>query len=122
MIENGTYPAYSAWRDNEADRAEDAANLFGAYLIQHCRAEAIKSVHAATSSEARQVVEEAVDAALHGVMHLLEGFWALPAGGGLRTEFALHVNVFEGEKRVESQAISPCKLDLPIGYWSWLEK
>ena len=122
MIENGAYPAHAEWRENQIDRAEDAAKLFGAYLIQHCRAAAIKSIPEAASSETRHAVEKAVDLALHNAMDLLEGYWPLPAGNGLLTEFALHVNVFDGERLVESQVLSPCKLDLPIAYWSWLEQ
>jgi hypothetical protein len=110
---------YPDWREDAIDRAEDAAYLFGYYLILHCRAEALKKA-ADASPETRQAVEEAVDLALHNAMDLLEGFWKTPAGEDCTAEFALQVNIRDKDRKmVESQAISPCKLDLPIGYWVW---
>lgn len=122
MIEKGDHPAYEGWRTDEADRQEDAASLFGLYLMRHCRSEAINGVPPGASVEVRRAVEEAVDTALHNVMDLLEGFWPLPAGKDLWAEFALHINVFREDALVESQAVSPGKIDLPIGYWSWVEQ
>ncbi|MEO8670561.1 MAG: hypothetical protein ABI411_04540 [Tahibacter sp.] len=64
---------------------------------------------------------KAVDVALHNAMDLLEGFWRLPAGGAHTMELALHVNIRSGERIIESLAVSPAKMDLPIGYWSWCD-
>ncbi|HEX2220639.1 MAG TPA: hypothetical protein VHG35_17710 [Gemmatimonadales bacterium] len=122
MIENGDHPAYEGWRTNPADRQEDAANLFGLYLMRHCRSEAIDEVPAGASAEVRRAVEKGVDAALHNVMDLLEGYWSLPAGKDLRAELALHVDVFREDALVESQSVSPGQIDLPIGYWAWVER
>ena len=62
-----------------------------------------------------------MDIALHNVMDLLEGFWCTEAGPGQRVEYALSVcvKVASGEETVERIDISPCMLDLPIGYWKW---
>jgi hypothetical protein len=122
MVEDGKYPAHDQWRKDETDREEDAANLFSLYLIRHCRTVAIKSVSDSSDTETKEAVEKAVDLALHNVMDLLEGFWPLSAGNDLRAEFELRVNVFKENALIESQSISPCKIDLLIGYWSWLEK
>jgi hypothetical protein len=105
-------------------RAEDAAYTFGYYLIQHCRAEALKTVQSgalANSSEELQTqVAAAVDVALHNVMDLLEGFWRTQAGPNHTAEFALAVCVKDPSRAViERIDISPCLLDLPIGYWKW---
>ena len=114
---------YRDWRIGEFDRPEDAAYLFGYYLIRHCRAEALATVPEDASPEMRAAVEKAVDAALHNVCDLLEGFWPLDAGSGNRISLALGVQVHDAEGRViETVEISPCKLDLPIGYWKWAQE
>ena len=115
------YPCFEAWREDETDRAEDAANLFGLHLIRHCRQDALRSV-ASAGAEGRRAAEQAVDMALHGAMALLEGFWHLPAGEGLSAELVLRIDITRDGELVESQEISPSKLDLPMGYWSWVEK
>ena len=122
MIEKGDHPAYERWRTDQADREEDAAYLFGLYLMRHCRREAINEVPPGASVEVRRAVENAVDTALHNVMDLLEGYWPLPAGKGLMAEFALHINVFRDHDLVESQSVSPARVDLPVGYWAWVEQ
>ena len=90
---------YEEWRTKKSDRAEDAAWLFGYYLIRHCRAEALENIPANSSPELKEAVNKAVDTALHNVTDLLEGFWKLPAGDGYTA-----------------------KLDLPIGYWAWCDE
>lgn len=115
---------YEEWRKEPIDRAEDAASNFGFYLMAHCRAEALKKIAArplpATKDEFDAAVIEAVDTALHNVADLLEGFWVTHAGPKHRTEFALAVRVKdESREVVESIEVSPCLLDLPIGYWGW---
>jgi hypothetical protein len=58
--------------------------------------------------------------ALHNVMDLLEGFWPLESGASHSVEYVLQVRVRDASgKAVESIDLSPCKLDLPIGYWKW---
>ncbi|WP_218938705.1 hypothetical protein [Oleiharenicola lentus] len=92
--------------------------------MMHCRAEALKKVASssapATKAELDAVVADAVDTALHNVADLLEGFWITHAGAKHRTEFALAVRVKDEEgKIIERIDVSPCLVDLPIGYWSW---
>ncbi|MGS5088008.1 hypothetical protein ACVC7V_16105 [Hydrogenophaga sp. A37] len=113
--------SYEQWRADNAGRAEDAANLFGQYLVEHCRNKAIATAPADSSEETRAAVVRAVDEALHNVTDLLEGFWPLPAGDGCMAELALNVNIVRDGRLFETQPISPGKLDLPIGYWSWIE-
>ena len=58
----------------------------------------------------------------HNVMDLLEGFWRTEAGPNHTAEFALSVCVKDASqdgKVGERINISPCLLDLPIGYWKW---
>ena len=111
---------HDAWRKSGADREEDAASLFGYYLIKYCREEALGKVKSA-SVVSRSVVVEAVDTALHNVMDLLEGFWPLDAGSGKQLELALHVLVTEQGQTTEDVQVSPSQIDLPIGYWAWVE-
>lgn len=114
---------YPDWRAGEFDRAEDAAYLFGYYLIRHCRDEAMATLPPNASADIRAAVEKAVDIALHNVCDMLEGFWPLDAGPGHRTALALGVQVRDAQDEViETQYISPCKLDLPIGYWKWAQE
>ena len=111
------------WREQPIDREEDAAYTFGYHLIIHCRDEAMAKLPANASPEMRAAVEKAVDVALHNVNDMLEGFWKLDAGPGHSVELALVVRVVDSDgKLVESQEISPCKLDLPIGYWKWAKE
>jgi hypothetical protein len=116
---------YPEWRIASIDRAEDAAYTFGYHLMRHCRAEALKTVESAgvpaTAGEMREQVAKAVDTALHNVMDLLEGFWRTEAGSGHRVEYALSVCVKDSgeDQTLERIDISPCMLDLPIGYWKW---
>jgi hypothetical protein len=111
---------YDAWRTAAADREEDAASLFGHYLITHCREAALAKLKPATVASCPDAVD-AVDIALHNVMDLLEGFWPLDAGGGKHLELALHVLVTEEGHTVEDVQVSPSQIDLPIGYWAWVE-
>jgi hypothetical protein len=54
-------------------------------------------------------------------MDLLEGFWPLDAGSGKQLELALHVLVTEQGQTAEDVQVSPSQIDLPIGYWAWVE-
>jgi hypothetical protein len=124
MSDASTPRPYEQWRTGSADRGEDAAHTFGYYLMQYCRAEALKRIQSAsvpaTAEEFRAQVEKAVDTALHNVMDLLEGFWRTEAGSQHTAEFALSVRVMDASrKEVERVDISPSLLDLPIGYWKW---
>jgi hypothetical protein len=111
---------YSEWRNDPNDRAEDAAYTFGHHLIVHCRDDAMARIPADASRETKALVEESVDLARHNVMDLLEGFWDLPSGDAHSVEYVLQVRVRDASgTEVESIAISPAKLDLPIGYWKW---
>jgi hypothetical protein len=115
--------SYPDWRTGVFDRAEDAAYLFGYYLIRHCRDEAMATLPASAPPDLSAAVEKAVDIALHNVCDLLEGFWPLSAGAGLKMSLALGVQILNAKNElVETQAISPCKLDLPIGYWKWAKE
>ena len=124
MSDKTTPRPYEQWRANAADREEDAAYTFAFYLMQHCRAEALKEVQSApmlvTRKQHQKQVEAAVDTALHNVMALLEGFWPMEAGPNHRAAFALSVCVSDmSRKPVERIDISPSRIDLPIGYWKW---
>ncbi len=111
---------FPEWRIDCFDRLEDAAYTFGYFLIKHCRDEAMGTLAEDASPEVRAAVEKAVDAALHNVCDLLEGFWPLESGSEQRVSLVLGVQVSDSAgKVVETQEISPCKLDLPIGYWKW---
>lgn len=122
-MDNSSLPRdYPNWRANEWDRAEDAAYLFGNYLILHCRDKALATVPPDASPDVKDAVEKAVDTALHNLCDLLEGFWPLEAGPNHRISLALGVQVRDvDDSVVETVEISPCKLDLPIGYWKWAQ-
>ncbi|QDU18899.1 hypothetical protein [Urbifossiella limnaea] len=108
------------WRTGQFDRPEDAAHTFGYFLIKHCRDEALATVAADASPEARSAVEKAVDTALHNVCDLLEGYWPLESGAAHRVSLVLGVQVRDSQNQIiETQDISPAQLDLPIGYWIW---
>jgi hypothetical protein len=124
MPNSETPRPYEQWRAASFDRAEDAAYTFGYHLMQHCRAEALKvtmsSAVPASAEEFHTHVAAAVDKALHNVMDLLEGFWPTQAGPNHHVAYALSVCVSDmNEKPVERIDISPCLLDLPIGYWKF---
>jgi hypothetical protein len=124
MSDSSTPRPYEEWRTGSADRGEDAAYTFAYYLMRHCRAEAMKRIQsgpAPTTTEDFQAQgAAAVDVALHNVMALLEGFWRAEAGPNHTAEFALSVCVKDARRTiVERIDISPCLLDLPIGYWKW---
>lgn len=113
---------FPEWRPDEFDRAEDAAYAFGHDLIVRCRDEALTTVPPDASATTRVAIEKAVDAALHNVMDLLEGFWQVPSGPHHRLSYVLQVRVENDDGEVvETQEIAPCKLDLPIGYWKWAQ-
>ncbi len=124
-MSNSTQPrSYDEWRPDRVDRAEDAAYTFGYDLIKHCRAAVLKEFEATqvpkTPEELRAIVEGAVDAALHNLCDLLEGFWPMTAGPDHKVEYALAVCVRDTSgSLLERTDISPCLLDLPIGYWKW---
>jgi hypothetical protein len=124
MSASNTPKPYEEWRKTPIDRAEDAAYTFGYHLMQHCRAEALKAIQKAeapkTVEEFRTQATAAVDTALHNVMDLLEGFWPTKAGPNHQVAYALSVCVSDANmKPVERIDISPCLLDLPIGYWKF---
>jgi hypothetical protein len=111
---------FAEWRAKAIDREEDAAYAFGYQLMVHCRDEAMATLPADASPETKAAVEEAVDTALHNLNDMLEGFWKLEAGPEHSIELVLGVRVHDAKRNVvEKLEISPCKLDLPIGYWKW---
>lgn len=111
---------YSEWRADPIDRAEDAAYTFGYHLIAHCRDEALAEIPSDAPEDLRKIVEKAVDTALHNVNDMLEGFWKLEAGPSHTIELVLGVRVHsEDGEPIETLEISPCELDLPVGYWKW---
>ena len=67
------------------------------------------------------VAVEAVDLALHNMMDLLEGYWRLGAGAGKQLQLALHILVTKEEQTVEDVQVSPSQMDLPIGFWGWVD-
>jgi hypothetical protein len=124
MSASDTPRPFEEWRTGKGDRAEDAAYTFAYDLMQHCRTEALKKSETAevpgSAEEFRGHVTEAVDTALHNVMALLEGFWPIQAGPNHRVTYTLSVCVSDMSRAaVEKVDISPCLIDLPIGYWKW---
>ena len=92
--------------------------------MRHCRDEALQVVSDKSCPQSQDefiaAVAEAVDIALHNVTDLLEGYWKTMAGPDNGVEYVLSVRVTNNEcKPVESIEISPCLIDLPIGYWKW---
>ena len=80
------------------------------------------SVPKSASPKTVAAVEKAVDRALHNVCDMLEGFWRLEAGAKHSIALALGIEVQdESGETVETLQISPCKQDLPIGYWKWAQ-
>jgi hypothetical protein len=121
MSESNQPRPYDEWRSDPTDRAEDAAYTFGADLIMHCRAEALKKIGATqmptNSDELRTVVEKSVDTALHNVLDLLEGFRRTDSGPNHRVEYALSVCVKDAKRSlVERIDISPSI----VGLTNWL--
>lgn len=113
---------FAQWRCDANDRSEDAAYAFGFHLITHCRDEVLSTLPDDATPETLAAVEKAVDGALHNVCDMLEGFWRLEAGPRHSIALALHVEVQnEDGETVETQRISPCQHDLPIGYWKWAQ-
>jgi hypothetical protein len=115
---------YDDWRRSPVDRAEDAAYVFGYHLMEHCRAEALKEIDGKrlpeNPAQLQEYVEAAVDTALHNVVDLLEGFFDPRAGPEHQVSYSLSVCVSDqAGNSVEQIQISPCLLDLPIGYWKW---
>ena len=115
---------FEEWRTDKFRRAEDAAYTFGYHVMQHCRLEALKEIEASdvpkSPEEFRERVTTVLDTALHNVMDLLEGFWDTQAGPNHRVAYTLSVCVSDmSHTPVERVDISPCLLDLPIGYWKW---
>lgn len=124
MSASDTPRPFEEWRQAPSDRAEDAAYTFGYHLMEHCRSEALKRVEAAplptSEEEFREQTAAAVDTALHNVTALLEGFWPTQAGSNHCVAYALAVCVSDPNGNpVERIDISPCLLDLPIGYWKF---
>ncbi len=122
MSAKDTPRPFKEWRTDKFARANDAAYTFGYHLMQHCRAEALKTAEAGvpkSPEEFREQVTAAVDTALHNVMDLVEGYWATQTGPDHRVTYTLSVCVSDmSRKPVESIDISS-GLDLPIGYWKW---
>ena len=109
------------WRSARVNREEDAASLFGYYLIKHCREDAIAKIPYPPGSAEHASGVAAVETALFGVMELLGGYRILDAGGGKRMNLALHVRIEKGEALVEDIRVPP-DVDFYIGYWTWVER
>jgi hypothetical protein len=107
--------AYEQWRRDKYQRAEDAAYCFGYYLIKHCRDEVLTNALKSAKPETRQIVEEAVDEALHNVMDLIEEFYSTEAGPNHNITFRLKAEISEkrGGEVVEEFEIAP-GLDLLV--------
>jgi hypothetical protein len=124
MTELSTPLPYDQWRNGPANRAQDAAYVFGRDLMRYCRAEALKSAEVSnlpkSNEDLREQIASAVDVALHNVVDLLEGFFPMDAGPNHKVSYALFVCVNDSNgAEKERVAISPSLLDLPIGYWKW---
>jgi hypothetical protein len=120
VTEKANPATFPEWRTEASARAEDAAYTFGHHLVQHCRDEVLAALRKEGPAEGHSAAEDAIDTALHNVVALLEGFWRLQSGPSHTVEYSLQVRVRDASGVVvETQEISPCKLDLPIGYWKW---
>ena len=111
---------FEEWRIDKGDREEDAAYTFGSHLIKYCRDEVMQSLPENISELEKENIKTAMHESLHNVMDLLEGFWQLNSGEEHTVEYALQVVVRDKNKNlVKKVEISPCKIDLPIGFWKW---
>jgi len=123
MTSDSTPREYPEWRSHPGARGEDAGYTFGYYMMIHCRDEAMATLPPDCSPDTKAAVETAVDLALHNVCDMLEGFWDLESGPRHSISLQLNVQVRDSEDEiVESVEISPCQLDLPVGYWKWRDR
>ena len=121
-MSNVSEPRYhDEWRSSRLDREEDAASLFGYYLIKHCREDAISKIPYSSGTREHAAAVAAVEHALFGVMELLGGYRPLSAGNGKRLQLSLHVRIEKGEELVEDIPVPP-DVDFYIGYWAWVER
>jgi hypothetical protein len=111
---------HDQWRSDRVDREEDAACLFGHYLIKNCREEAIVKIPHATGSSEHAAAVAAIEHALFAVMELFGGYRPLDAGRGKQLELLLHARIVKDEVTVEEIRIPP-DVDFYIGYWRWVE-
>jgi hypothetical protein len=92
-------------------------------LILNCRNEALATVAPDAPPDVKAAVEKAVDTALHNVCDMLEGFFPLLAGQNHFVDLALGVRVYNAnDELIETIVISPNMLNLPVGYWTWVEE
>lgn len=124
MTNISTPKPYDQWRVKPIDRAEDAAYVFGHDLMRYCRVEGLKAVDATklprSAEQFQEQIAMAVDCALCSVVDLLEGFYPMDAGPNHKVSYALSVRVADADGTERERIdISPCLLDLPIGYWKW---
>jgi len=122
-MEDVTKPRpFSEWRTDKFDRDEDAAYTFGSHLIRYCRDEVMQNLPDGITAAEKEKIKEAIHQSLHNVMEMLEGFWRLDSGEGHSVDYALQVVVKDNlQNEIERTEISPCKQDLPIGFWKWAE-
>jgi hypothetical protein len=121
MTQGGEPRFHDKWRADRADREEDAASLFGYYLIKHCREEAISKISLPSGSDEYRAAVAAVETALFNVMDLLGGYFGpLDAGNGKRLQPFLHIQIERAEEIVEDLRVSPT-VDYAMGYWAWVD-
>lgn len=122
MMDNSTPRQYPDWLSDTNGRRDDAAYTFGFHLIKYCRTEAINALPKDLTQDQNEKAIYAIDIALHNVMDMLEGFWVLNSGEKHRVEYNLNVVVKDlDHKEIEKISIAPAGIDLPIGYWKWLQ-
>jgi hypothetical protein len=111
---------YHEWRNEIFEREEDAAYTFGKHFIHYCRDEVIKGLSKDVTENELKKITDAINMSLHNVMDLFEGFWKLKSGDDYSIEYVLQSIVKNKDgKELERANLSPCKLDLPIGFWKW---
>jgi hypothetical protein len=121
MTKGGEPRFHDKWRADLADREEDAASLFGYYLIKHCREKAISDIPLPPGSDEHKAAVAAVETALFNVMDLLGGYFGpLDAGNGKRLQPFLQIQIEEAGEVVEDLRVSPT-VDYAMGYWAWVD-
>ncbi len=87
--------------------------------MKHCRDKAIAGLPPDMAPEDRASAIEAVHAALHNVMDMLEGFWRLESGPTYTVKYQLSVVVMDQRGTMVENVDITTGLDLPIGFWGW---
>jgi hypothetical protein len=92
MVEPRSYPE---WRKDQSGRWRDAFHAFGHLWFSHARENALRTIPASASKEARALAVEAVDAALYNTMMIFDGIVAARPDATHTVGFSLIAQVWE---------------------------